>query len=246
MSGTHASLTVVIPFCNEAAGVAALGSALTTFLSEERGARVVDFVLVDDGSRDATNALLQELARSLPATVVTHAHNRGLTAALASGLEAARGDLIGWFDSDLTYAPSLLATLADACDRGADVAVASCYHPSGGVEGVPRWRLLFSRAASFGHRLSSGCRLHTFTSMVRVYRREVLERCRPARGGFVGVTETLLRALRQGYRVVEVATVLRPRRAGVSKMRVARVTFAHLGLMFANAIGVLRRPRTDT
>ncbi|MEZ5966654.1 MAG: glycosyltransferase [Planctomycetota bacterium] len=232
-------LTVVVPLYDEAANVAALGHALTLFLSEEGATRVVDFVLVDDGSRDDTHARLQELARALPAEVLRHAHNRGLTAALDSGLRAARGELIAWLDSDLTYPPSLLGELARACDAGADMALASCYHPQGGVEGVPRWRLLVSRAASTGHRLTSGSRLHTFTSMVRVFRREVLDDCRPARGGFVGVTEILLRALRRGYRAVEVPAVLRRRRAGVSKMRVARVALGHLGLMWANVTGRL-------
>jgi dolichol-phosphate mannosyltransferase len=234
-------MTVVVPAYDEAENTDALGRALAGFLSEEGGRRALDFVFVDDGSTDDTAARLASLAAALPARVVLHPQNRGLTAALRTGSASARGDLVAWFDSDLTYAPALLGELARACDEGADVALASCYHPRGGVEGVPRWRLLLSRLASRGHRLTSGARLHTFTSMVRVYRREVLERCWPQRGGFVGVTEVLLRALRAGCRVVEVPAVLRRRRAGASKMRVLRVALAHLGLMAANAAGRLRR-----
>jgi len=243
VSASRAALTVVVPLYDEAANVDELGRALTQFLSDEGAARMVDFVLVDDGSRDDTNVRLQVLARRLPARLLTHPENRGLTSALASGSAAASGDLVGWLDSDLTYPPALLGELARACDAGADVALASCYHPLGGVAGVPPWRLLCSRGASSLHRLTSGARLHTFTSMVRVYRRDLLARCRPRRGGFVGVTETLLRALRQGARVVEVPAVLQRRRAGVSKMRVARVAVAHLELMLANVLGRLGPPR---
>jgi dolichol-phosphate mannosyltransferase len=233
-------MTVVVPFYNETASVDALARELTTFLSEESRVRPLDFVFVDDGSTDDTHARLRRIATGLPAQVVAHAHNRGLTAALATGLAHTRAELIGWLDSDLTYPPALLGKLAAACDSGADVAVSSCYHGDGAVEGVPKWRLWLSRGASLGHRLTSGARLATFTGMVRVYRREVLERCWPTRGGFVGVTEVLLRALRAGYRVAEVPAVLRQRSAGVSKMRVLRVAWGQLGLMAANATGRLR------
>lgn len=241
MSRPRAPLTVVVPLHNEAANVAALGRALAVFLSEEGPVRPVDFVLVDDGSTDATGTHLEALVPTLPAQIVTHAENRGLTAALASGAAVARGALIGWLDSDLTYAPSLLAELASACDAGADMALSSCYHRDGRVEGVPGWRLLLSQTASMGHRLTSGARLRTFTSMVRVQRRDILLHCWPRRGGFVGVTEMLLRALRLGYRVTEVPAVLHRRRTGVSKMRVFRVSLAHLGLMLDNLVTRLRR-----
>lgn len=240
VSPTRASLSVVLPMFNEAANVVALVRALAGWLSEEGARRRVDFVFVDDGSTDATRAELDRHLGDLPAQVVAHAKNQGLTAALRTGSEAAPGQLIGWLDSDLTYAPALLSALAQACDDGADVAASSCYHPQGGVDGVAGWRLLVSKSASLAHRLASGARLHTFTSMVRVYRREVLMACWPQRGGFVGVTEVLLRALTRGARVVEVPAVLRRRRAGTSKMRLLRVTRGHLGLLAANALGRLR------
>jgi dolichol-phosphate mannosyltransferase len=239
-SGVKVSaLTVVVPLFDEAANVPALAEALAAFSSAERAVRPVEIVLVDDGSRDATPDLLYAHAPRIPARVLTHAANRGLTAALRTGTEAAAGDLVGWLDGDLTYPPAILSQLAAACDAGADVATASCYHPEGAVEGVPPWRLWLSKAASLGHRLASGARLHTFTCMVRVQRREVVDRCRASRGGFVGVTETLLRALRAGYRVVEVPATLRVRHGGQSKMRVIRVGLAHLRLMAANLTGRL-------
>src|SRR5688572_1544600 len=132
-------MTVVVPCHNETANTDALARALAAFLSEEGRSRALDFVLVDDGSTDDTRARLLAMATALPAQVAAHPRNLGLTAALATGSARARGELIAWFDSDLTYAPSILGQLAQACDGGADIALASCYHPQGGVEGVPRW-----------------------------------------------------------------------------------------------------------
>lgn len=240
LRGARAALTVVVPLFEEAANVPALAEALRAFSSAERAVRPVEIVLVDDGSRDATAALLAELGPTIPARVLTHPENRGLTAALLTGSRAANSELIGWLDGDLTYPPAILGGLAQACDDGADVATASCYHPEGAVEGVPRWRLCLSRGASSLHRLTSGARLHTFTCMVRVQRRATLLASVPDRGGFVGVTEWLLRALRAGSRVVEVPAVLRLRVGGRSKMRVLRVALRHFGLALANLTGRLR------
>ena len=88
-----------------------------------------------------------------------------------------------------------------------------------------------SKIASKGYRLATGIPLHTYTSMVRVWRREALEACKPRRRGFSGVTETLLLALMQGRRVEEWPATMRRRRRGQSKMRVLRVGLEHLSLM---------------
>ncbi|MEM7200400.1 MAG: glycosyltransferase [Planctomycetota bacterium] len=231
-------LSVVIPLHNEVEAVPALVARLRRFVAASD--RPVELIVVDDGSTDGTYEKLQG-RDPLDLVVVRHAHNRGLTAALWTGLGASRGALVAWLDGDLTYDPDLLLQLAAQVDAGADVALASCYHPSGSVEGVEGWRLLLSRTASLAYRLGSGHRLCTFTSMVRVYRREVLDAGEPRRGGFLGVTEVLLRALRQGYRVVEVPATLSRRRVGQSKMRIVRVSLAHVGL-FADCVWQRLRP----
>ena len=125
----------------------------------------------------------------------------------------------------------VLSALAAQADGGAAVACASCYHPRGKVVGVPKWRLLLSQFASRRYRNLTGVPLWTFTCMVRVYRREVLERCPMTREGFVGVTEILLRAIRAGFSVAETPAALHRRQTGVSKMRTWRVGRQHLALM---------------
>ena len=227
------SLSVVIPLFQEEAAVPALARELAAFLERERCVRPVELVLVDDGSTDRTHQLLRAHFGGEAAEIRRHDRNLGLTQALRTGAEAANGDLIGWLDSDLTYEPHVLSKLALQIDAGADVACASCYHPDGGVDGVPPWRLWLSTLASRSYRRLTRAPLHTFTCMVRVYRKEVLAQCVPERGGFLGVTEVLLRALSRGYRVVETPAVLRRRQSGHSKMRVLRVGWQHLNLMRA-------------
>ena len=86
-----ASLTVVIPLYNEADGIPALADRMRTFVAAESKRREVDLVLVDDGSADATHELLSRRFAELPATILRHSHNRGITAALMTGSGAASG-----------------------------------------------------------------------------------------------------------------------------------------------------------
>jgi dolichol-phosphate mannosyltransferase len=236
------TLSIVVPLFDEEASVPALAAGLAAFVDRERERREVEVLLVDDGSTDHTHALLESHVGHWPDTrILRHEQNLGLTAALFTGSHAARGDAVAWLDGDLSYEPALLADLVDEVDRGADLACASCYHPDGEVEGVPAWRLALSKTASAAWRLLTHGQLHTYTSMVRVWRRSIVLDCRPTRGGYLGVTESLLRALVAGARVVEVPAVLGRRRGGQSKMRVARVALGQLGLMAAWLGGRVRR-----
>ncbi|MCA8942942.1 MAG: glycosyltransferase family 2 protein [Planctomycetes bacterium] len=238
------SLSIVVPVYQESAGIPALERALRAFEADESRVRRLQVVLVDDGSTDGSGELLRQSFGGWPnATVVAHAHNLGLGAALETGAAVADGDYVAWFDSDLTYPPELLGRLAAELDLGADVALASCYHPDGGVDGVPAWRLALSRAASAVYSRLTGGVLHTYTSMVRAYRRETLDACSSTREGFLAVTEVLLRALRAGKRCVEVPAVLARRRAGQSKMRIVGVALGHLGLVASLKLGKLNPPR---
>lgn len=229
-------LSVVVPLYREAAGITSLAAGLRAFARAEGTRRTLEFVLVDDGSDDATWDSLQAAfpVDDGPWRTLRHAINRGLTAALRTGSESASQPLVGWLDADLTYDPAVLSTLAADCDAGADLAVASCHHPDGDLEGVTAFRRWLSRRASAMHRLTCrDAKLHTFTCMVRVQRRALLHDTWPERGGFVGVTEQLLRAIRRGARVAERPAVLRVRRHGASKMQFLRTALRHLELAWA-------------
>lgn len=216
----------------EIEGVAALWGALERLTAATD--RPLEIRLVDDGSDDGTGEWLEQRLAAAPQPgwrLLRHAENRGLTAALRTGSEATTAPWIGWLDADLTYPAELLPRLLDAAlANNADLAMASCHHPQGEIEGVPAWRGWLSRRASGIHRLASRSRLHTFTCMVRVQRRELLLRTWPQRGGFVGVTEQLLRALATGALAVELPATLHRRKLGISKMQVGRAALGHLGL----------------
>jgi len=219
-------LTVILPFYNEAA----LLPSLPDLLARVRGAlegHEVRLLAVDDGSTDAT---ADGLARVEGLEIVRHPANRGVGAAMATGLTEATGDAALVFDPDEAYAPEVLPRLVDAIEH-ADVATASPYHPDGAVEGVGAFRLMLSRAASVLYRLRTKAPLRTFTCAVRAYRLPAARSLLPAPADFTAAAYLLAKALAQGLRVVEVPARLRVRRAGSSKMRLFRTARAHLRLL---------------
>jgi dolichol-phosphate mannosyltransferase len=172
---------------------------------------------------------LRELANDWPGVkVLTHAHNRGLGAAMRTGFAHAQGDVIVTTDSDGTYPFAEIPPLLECLTPEVDMVVASPYHPQGSVEGVAPYRRLLSQGASLIYRLLLDWHLHTYTSMFRAYRREVIERVPSRANGFLMPAEFLAHSILMGYRAVEYPTVLHVRRHGQSKARVARIILAHL------------------
>ena len=226
-------ISVVAPLYNEKDGIAMLAQTLSQLAARLGPDRELECVLVDDGSRDGTTEEAKKQFASWPRVVhVKHERNRGVGAAVRSGFAAASGEVICTIDSDCTFDPLQIPELLDLMEREkADIGTASPYHPQGGVENVPPWRLLLSRGASVVYRRVSASRLFSYTALMRAYRRKVVETVPFESDGFSATTEVLLRAVQQGYRVVELPMVLKSRAIGVSKMKVIDTIRMHLGLM---------------
>jgi dolichol-phosphate mannosyltransferase len=231
-SPVPSSVTVIIPCYNEAEGVTRLHALLLPVLQKLRTVRPVELVLVDDGSRDGTAQRLTAAFAGVPeVAVIRHPQNRNLGAALRTGLQAAKGDWIACLDADCTYDPEILPRLLAGLEAGADLVTASPYHPLGRVDGVPAWRLGLSWGLSWIYRQVLGVPVYTYTALARAWRRSLTPKIQSERDDFTAVADMMLRALVQGYRVVEVPAVLGVRVHGVSKMRVLRVIRAQLRLL---------------
>ena len=197
-------LSLVIPCFNEADNIAQLHQQLSAIQPELERRGGFELVLVDDGSSDDTFARLSSAFESWSnVQIVQHERNRGLGVALRTGFAQARGAVIVTTDSDGTYPFTSIPAMLDLLRPGIDIVTASPYHPSGGVDGVPAYRLLFSKGASAMYRVLLDPRLHTYTAMYRAYRREVIERIPTSADGFLMVTELLVGALLAGYHAAE-------------------------------------------
>jgi len=226
-------ISVVAPLYNEKDGMAMLAQTLSQLAARLAPERELECVLVDDGSHDGTTDEAKKQFASWPRVVhVKHERNRGVGAAVRSGFSAASGDVICTIDSDCTFDPLQIPQLLELMElEKADIATASPYHPQGGVENVPPWRLLLSRGASVVYRQVCASKLYSYTALMRAYRRKVVETVAFESNGFSATTEVLLRAAHQGYKVVELPMVLKSRAIGVSKMKVIDTIRMHVGLM---------------
>ena len=212
----------------------------------ERGASL-EAILVDDGSTDRT----ADVARALVAErrgwrLLSHTTNRGFGAGLRTGVADARGDVIVSYDADCAYPAADVLLLLDVLASGADVASATPFADDAEADAAV-WRLGLSRACSLAYRMALRGRargIRTFTCAFRAYRAETLRAAAWKADGFLAAAEIVAHCLLAGARVVEVPSRLRPRVAGVSKMKIVRTTFAHAGLLARLALtrSVARQP----
>jgi glycosyltransferase involved in cell wall biosynthesis len=129
------------------------------------------FIIVNDGSIDATAQHAEAFAGDHPGILVLHhSVNRGLGAALQTGFAHANADIVVTLDADLSYSPDHLDKLIESVNKGADLVLTSAYAPGGMVAGVPIGRQLLSRGANIWLRFATGGQFYTYTGMVRAYR----------------------------------------------------------------------------
>jgi polysaccharide deacetylase family protein (PEP-CTERM system associated) len=223
--------TLVVPIFNEEQNVRYLYRTLSKF--RERLARRyrLHLVLVDDCSTDDTWRLLEEAFGKQPDTkLVRHPHNRGVAAAIMTGVKAAPTEVVCSIDCDCSYDPNDLGEMLPMI-QNADMVTASPYHPKGSVMNVPSWRLFLSKSLSRMYSVILDDRMYTYTSCCRVYRKSAFENFEPQNSGFLGVAETLIELKRNGGRIVEYPATLESRLFGESKMKVMRTIGRHLGLL---------------
>jgi glycosyltransferase involved in cell wall biosynthesis len=225
-------VTVVVPMFNERECAGSLVASLDKVEQALGDQYEFEFLLIDDGSADDTAALLEAATHNKPRyRIVRHESNRGIAAAIQTGLNAARHEIVASMDCDGSYDPLLIGELIPRLAPGVDLVTASPYHVQGAVENVPLWRLRLSRLASRLYGAACRHKLSCYTSCFRVYRRSATAPIELDNEGFVGVAELLCKVLARGGQVVEHPAMLRVRTAGSSKMRVMRAGLGHLRLM---------------
>ena len=213
-------VTLVVPCYNEGLALNYLRNTLGE-LRDELGPRWdLRFVFVDDGSSDDTHARLVDLFGGLEGhRVIRHETNRGVAAAILTGIRSADTEIVASIDCDCTYDPLELRHMIPKLQDGVAMVTASPYHAQGQVLNVPTWRLGLSRGASFLYQQILDQDLATFTSCFRVYRKSAVEGLTLEEEGFLGVAEMLGRLALSGATIVEHPATLESRFFGHSKMK---------------------------
>jgi dolichol-phosphate mannosyltransferase len=131
------------------------------FPSHEEGAglpSLVHVIVVNDGSADSTGEQARSFQDSIEVTVLEHESNRGLGAALSTGISfilerCHDDDFIFTLDADCTHHPRYIFQLLNRLNQGFDIVVASRFVPGGKEVGVRFFRRLLSHGAGWCYRL---------------------------------------------------------------------------------------------
>jgi len=210
---------VCLPTYNERDNLEPMVRALAQVLPE--GGRVL---VIDDNSPDGTGEIADRLAAELPWLDVLHrpekqglgrAYIDGFRRALAEGAE-----LVLEIDCDFSHDPKDVPRLIAAVEAGADLAIGSRYVEGGGTADWGLVRRLLSRGASIYTRVML-MPIQDATGGFKCFRRTELESIDLESidaAGYVFQIETTYRALRKGFRVVELPIRFVDRTVGESKM----------------------------
>jgi dolichol-phosphate mannosyltransferase len=215
-------LVVCLPTYNERENLGPMVEALDEVVrTHALDARVL---VIDDSSPDGTGELADRLAGRFPFLAVLHrSEKEGLGPAYVAGFRwalAGGAERIVEMDCDFSHDPTDLPRLV-AATEGADVALGSRYVAGGGTRNWGLGRRAVSRFGSLYARVLLHVDVRDLTGGFKCYRREVLEQIgleRISTKGYAFQIETTYRALRAGFRVVEVPIVFAEREAGGSKM----------------------------
>ena len=209
------NLSLIVPVYNEEKNLPILIEAIQKALTPLPYSWEV--VLVDDGSEDSSLQVLTELAEKAPdrLRVLSFRRNFGQTAAIAAGLDYARGEIIVLLDADMQNDPADIPMLLERLDEGYDL--------------VSGWRkkrqdtyltrTLPSNLANMLISRVTGVPLHDYGCTLKAYRREVLEgfRLYGEMHRFIPVFANSV-----GARIAEVQVTHHPRKFGRAKYGLER------------------------
>jgi glycosyltransferase involved in cell wall biosynthesis len=216
-------ISIVIPLYNEEESIPHLWEALDAAIANY--GKPAEVIIVDDGSKDRSFALLRDIAARDPRfTIIRFRRNFGQTAAFAAGFNQARGDVVITMDADLQNDPMDIPKLMAKIDEGYDI-----------VSGWRKdrqdryWdRKLPSMMAN--HLISNvtDVRLHDYGCSLKAYRRDVLQHVH-----LYGELHRFIPALASqvGGTVTEVPVNHRARQYGRSKYGISRTVRVMLDLI---------------
>ena len=223
MPDTRSPLTlfsIVIPARDEEASLpATLRDLHATFTAENIPHEIV---VVDDGSRDQTWAVLEGLRAEIPMLVpVRNSGPHGFGHAVVCGLDHMHGDACAIMMADASDATGDAVKYWRLLNEGLDCVFGSRFIKGGRVVDYPRLKLFINRLANFFIRILFNIPLNDTTNAFKAYRRTVIDGCRPFLSPHFNLTvEIPLKAIVRGYSWTVIPISWQNRQHGVAKLKI--------------------------
>jgi len=205
------SLSIIIPCYNEAKNIPLL---VSRFIEARPAGLMAELVLVDNGSNDGTSLLLRTIARKQPfVRPVRIRTNTGYGSGVWTGLQAARGEFIGWTHADLQ---------TDVKDVFTAYSLISSRHDQrrvfvkGRRQGRPLLDRFFTAGMGVYETLMLGMQLSDINAQPNFFHRSFLDICTDPPDDFSFDLYCYALAKIRGYKVVRFSVAFGERRHGVS------------------------------
>ncbi len=212
--------SIVIPAHNEEESLPPTVQALYAVLQREGVPH--EIVVVDDGSKDQTWAVLQALQQKIPTLApVQNTGPHGFGRAVVCGLNHMKGDACVIMMADASDSPEHAVQYWRLLNEGWDCVFGSRFVKGGQVIDYPRVKLRVNRLANFLVRVGFNIPLNDTTNAFKAYRRNVIEGCRPFLAPHFNLTvEIPLKAIIRGYTWTVIPITWQNRKHGEAKLKI--------------------------
>lgn len=211
------SISIVIPTYNESKNIIKMLDSLRTALTREMNAEII---VVDDNSPDGTSKTVEEYANSenpeCPIRIIRRENKQGLSSAIITGIERAKGDAVIVMDSDMSHPPQTIPKMVEELDSDCDIVVASRYVEGGSVSGWPFKRKLISKGATKIAQHGLGIKIKDPMSGFFAFKRHIVNNIKFDAIGYKILLEILVKA--RGAKVKEIPYNFIDRTTGSSKL----------------------------
>lgn len=199
-------VSIVIPCYNEEAILDHNLNMIIKYLNDISFKYKWEIILINDGSTDQTGKIADDFENQYSnIRVIHHPTNLNLGNALKTGFKNAKGDIIVVMDIDLSYSNDHIEKLVEKLvESTADIVIASPYMAGGKVTDVPFTRKIMSRWVNEFMRIASQDKYHTYTGMVRAYRKDFIQTLNLKTKDYEINPEILYKAMILRARIVEI------------------------------------------
>lgn len=223
------NISIVIPAHNEQENISKLLDNLVKLKSSPKN---FEIIVVDDNSSDKTRMIATNYSKKCKNIKVLHRGKgiNGMGAALKDGTKAAKGKYIVWVmgdnSDDLTTIPKFIEKLRN----GYDIVFGSRYMKGGSRGDLGALKAMLSAGYTYLAGLIFGIKIHDITNAFRAFKKEVFNNIKLESNDFAISPEFAIKSHLKGFKLGEVPTLYRDRKAGQPKFKLIKMGIAYCKL----------------
>lgn len=212
-------LSVIIPARNESENLPICINKIREKLRQET--IKYEIIVIDDGSTDNTREIMKDFSQKDKSILCfTNTKENGFGRAVRLGLEKFNGDAVAIMMADSSDSPNDLVTYWHILQQGNDCVFGSRFMKGSMVIDYPKFKLILNRLVNTAIRFAFRIRCNDITNAFKMYRREVIEGCRPLISPHFNLTvEIPLKAIIRGYNWKITPITWKNRTKGVAKLK---------------------------